>query len=122
MKRQKKVLLVEDDLPLARMYQVVLKAANLVVDTAMDGEEALVKAGDGPDLILLDIILPKKDGFEVLVELKKTEGLRDIPVVCLTVLHQQEDIDKCKRLGAVDFLIKTELTPEEVVKRVLSYF
>lgn len=119
---KKRVLLVEDDLPLARMYQVVLKAANLVVDCAVDGEEALAKAKATPDLILLDLVLPKKNGFEVLAELKKTEGLRDIPVVCLTVLHQQDDIDKCKQLGAVDFLIKTELTPEEVVKRVLSYF
>lgn len=117
-----KVLLVEDDLPLLRMYQVVLQKAGCQVLSALDGEEGLKKArDDNPDLILLDVVLPKKNGFQVLKDLKDDVHLSRIPVVCLSVLHQEEDIEQCKRLGAKDFLVKTEVEPEDVISKVLSY-
>lgn len=115
-----KVLLVEDDLPLTRMYQFVLEKADCTVITALDGEEALKKSTEpGIELVLLDLVLPKRDGFSVLQELKDRHF--KVPIVCLTVLHQEEDIKKAKDLGAADYLVKSDLSPEEVVVRVLSY-
>lgn len=114
------VLLVEDDLPLLRMYQLVLEKAECNVIAAVNGEEALKKAGEpGIELVLLDLVLPKIDGFNVLKTFKARHY--KIPVVCLTVLHQPEDIAKAKGLGAVEFLVKTDLNPEEIVVRVLSH-
>lgn len=118
-----RVLLIEDDLPLLRMYQVVLEKNGCEVLHAIDGEEGLQKARtQNPDLILLDVVLPKKSGFEVLKELKSDKKLSSIPVVCLSVLHQEEDIKKCKSLGADDYLVKTEVSPEEVFSKVLLRF
>jgi len=117
-----KILIVEDDLPLLRMYQVVLQKAGCQVLSALDGEEGIEKVrDDNPDLILLDVVLPKKNGFQVLEYLKSDVNFSRIPVVCLSVLHQEEDIEQCKRLGAKDFLVKTDVDPEDVISKVLSY-
>ena len=114
-----KILIIEDDLPLIRMYQLAFKNSGHQLIEAVDGEEGLEKIkNEIPDLILLDIVLPKKNGFEVLEQLKKDPKLSKIPVVCLSVLHQQEDIQKCKDLGANDYCVKSDVTPEEVVSRV----
>lgn len=116
-----KILLIEDDLPLLRMYEVAFKNSGHTFIHAVDGEEGLkVIASEKPDLVLLDLVLPKKSGFEVLEEVKKDLKLKATPVICLSVLHQQEDIEKCKQLGADDYLIKTESTPQEVVSKALS--
>jgi len=117
----KKLLLVEDDLPLLRMYQVAFRKAGIEVIDAIDGEEGLKKAKTHePALILLDLVIPKKSGFEVLKELKADPHVAKIPVICLTVLHQEEDIAKCKELGADDYFIKTDIVPDEVVRKVLA--
>lgn len=117
-----KVLLIEDDLPLLRMYQIVLQKAGCELITALDGEEGLQKIrNEMPNLILLDLVLPKKNGFQVLEELKNDAKLSLIPVVCLSVLNQEEDIKRCKQLGAAEFLIKTEIMPNDLVTKVLSY-
>lgn len=114
-----KVLLIEDDLPLVRMYEVVLKKAGFEVVCALNGEEGLAKIKkDSPDVVLLDLVMPKKDGFALLKELGEDKGQARIPVLCLSVLHQQEDIDRAKHLGAVDFLIKTEVTPDDMVVKI----
>lgn len=116
----KKILLIEDDLPLVRMYQIVFENTGLSFLEAIDGEEGLQKAReDKPDLILLDLVIPKKDGFEVLKELKSDKATSKIPVFCLTVLGQKEDVEKAKHLGSEDYLIKTEVMPSDVVSRVL---
>lgn len=117
-----KVLLVEDDLPLVRMYDVVLKKAGFEVLSALDGEEGLAKIkADNPEVVLLDLVMPKKDGFAVLMELQEDSTLSKIPILCLSVLHQAEDIERAKLLGAVDFLVKTEVTPEEIVNKVKKH-
>lgn len=117
----KKILLIEDDLPLIRMYQVAFKNAGVDILHAIDGEEGIRKTKEEtPDIILLDIVLPKKNGFEVLEELKSSEDTEAIPVICLSVLHQEEDIKKCKDLGAKDYFVKTDISPDEVVLRVVS--
>lgn len=114
-----KVLLIEDDLPLVRMYEVVLKKAGFEVVCALNGEEGLGKIKeDGPDVVLLDLVMPKKDGFALLKELSEDKEYAQIPVLCLSVLHQQEDTDRAKLLGAVDFLIKTEVTPDDIVDKI----
>ena len=116
-----KILLVEDDLPLIRMYQLVLKKAGFDVVCALDGEEGIkCISREKPDMVLLDLVLPKKDGFEVLQELKGNKKLANIPVVCLTVLSQEHDKNKAKQLGAVDYLIKTKVMPQEIVARLKS--
>lgn len=113
-----KILLIEDDLALARMYQVVLKKAGFQIDSALDGQEGLEKIKNGkPDLVLLDLILPKKDGFEILREVQSDSQIR-VSIVCLSVLQQKEDIEKAKSLGAKDYFIKTEVLPEELVRRI----
>lgn len=117
-----KVLLVEDDLPLVRMYEVVLKRAGFEVLNALEGEEGLAKMkAENPDVVLLDLVMPKKDGFTVLKELQEDSALSKIPILCLSVLHQAEDIERALHLGAVDFLVKTEVTPEEIVSRVKKH-
>src|SRR3989344_8303499 len=100
-----KILLVEDDLPLVRMYQIVLQKAGFEFESALDGEEGLAIAKEKkPDLIRLDLIMPKLDGFGFLREIKAMPSLSEIPVICLSVLHQEEYIKKCRDLGASDYL------------------
>ena len=116
----KKILLIEDDLPLLRMYQVAFKGSGHQLITATDVEEGLDLAKkEKPDLILLDMVLPKKSGFDVLKELKSDQEFSHIPVICLSVLHQQEDIEKSKQLGAQDYFVKTDVLPQEVVVKIL---
>lgn len=86
-----KILLIEDDLPLLRMYQVAFKNCGHEFISATDGQEGLDKIRDEkPDLVLLDLVLPKKTGFEVLKESKSDPEMAKIPIVCLSVLHQQK--------------------------------
>lgn len=117
-----KILLIEDDLPLVRMYQLVLKKAGFDVVCALDGEEGIkCVIRDSVDLILLDMVMPKKDGFEVLRELKSDKKLAPIPVICLSVLQQEQDIERSKQLGADDYLVKTKVSPDEVVSLVRKH-
>lgn len=117
-----KVLIVEDDQFLLSMYSTKFKKDNFQVVVAEDGEKGLKQATqEKPDIILLDIILPKKDGFEVLEKLKEQEETKDIPVLLLTNLSQQDDTKKGLSLGAEDYLIKAHFMPSEVVKKVKKY-
>lgn len=116
-----KILLIEDDLPLLRMYQVAFSKAGHQLLHALDGVEGLKLAQkELPNLILLDLVLPKKSGFDLLKEIKSSPELSQIQVICLSVLHQKEDIEKCKALGADDYFVKTDVMPSEVVSKVLS--
>lgn len=121
MQKMAKILLIEDDLPLLRMYEVAFKNSGHSFIHATDGEEGLkIIQTEKPDLVLLDLVLPKKSGFEVLEEVKKDPELKATPIICLSVLHQQEDIEKCKVLGADDYIVKTDTAPEQVVLKALS--
>lgn len=111
-------MLVEDEAMLATMYQTKFAMENLPVELASDGEEALAKAKTlKPSLVLLDVILPKLDGFAVLKALKADPATKDIPVVLLTNLGQEDDVRKGKELGAVDYFVKANHTPADIVKK-----
>jgi DNA-binding response OmpR family regulator len=116
---KKYILLVEDDKFLSEMYATKLTSAGFEIETAADGQAALQKIREKtPDLILLDIVLPKMDGFEVLQFLKKDPALKNIMVIFLTNLGQKEEVDKGLALGANDYIIKAHFTPTEVVAKV----
>lgn len=121
---KKTILLVEDDAFLAEIYSTRLGAAGFTVRNARDGEEALQLAEQlNPHLILLDLVLPKRNGFSVLEALKKEKATRDIPVVILSNLGEPHDIERGKELGAAGYIVKAHFTPTEVfeeVKRILN--
>jgi len=121
-----KILIVEDDSFLSQMYSTKLKIDGIDVVAAFDGEKALRMAKkEMPDLILLDLVLPKKSGFDVLAELKHDSETARIPVIILSNLGQKSDIDRCFELGAADYLIKAHFIPSEVIakiKKVLEKF
>lgn len=115
-----KILLIEDDKFIREIYQITLKEASYQVEVAEDGEIGLQKASQGGyDLILLDIILPKKDGLALLKELKKTPPQRkNKKIVMLTVLDQKTFIKESLKSGANGYLMKTVLTPKEILAEV----
>lgn len=114
-----KILIVEDDEFLLEMYVIKLEKEGFSVLSAVDGEEGLkVAQKELPNLILLDLNLPKMDGFQVLTELKKDENTQNIPVIVLTNYAQKDDIDKCLDLGADSYLIKAHFVPSEVIGKI----
>jgi DNA-binding response OmpR family regulator len=117
----KKILIIEDDKFLRELIAKKLRSENFEVLEAKNGEEGIKKSQDkesGPDLILLDLILPGISGFDALGEIKKTPPASEIPVIILSNLGQKDDVDKGMALGAVDFLIKAHFTPQEIVKKI----
>lgn len=114
-----KILLVEDEKMLADMYVAKFSKEGLSVMRAEDGVQGLELAKKHkPDVVLLDIILPKLDGFAVLKELKNDPQLSDVHILLLTNLGQDEDVEKGKKLGADDYFIKANHTPAEIVEKV----
>ena len=115
------ILVVEDDKFLRDLIVQKLKKEGFAVDDAIDGEEGLRHIKEAkPALVLLDLILPGIDGFEVLKRMKEFPDTAKIPVIILSNLGQREDVDRGLKLGAVDFLIKAHFTPGEIVARVKS--
>jgi DNA-binding response OmpR family regulator len=117
--KKQKILLVEDDPFIRKLYRNKLTLAGFAVDEAISGEEGLnkIKAGK-PDLVLLDIVLPRKSGLDVLVEIRGNEKTKDIPVIILSVLGQIQNIRRGLALGAQDYLVKSEITISEVVTKI----
>ncbi|MDP3995200.1 MAG: response regulator [bacterium] len=116
------VLLAEDDAFLRRMYAKKFEQAGIPVLLAEDGEQALAYATERmPSLILLDILMPKMDGFEVLAELKKDARLKAIPVVLLTNLSEAGDVARAKQMGASEYLVKAHFLPSEVIAAARKY-
>ena len=117
------VLLVEDDTFLSNIYKTKFEMEGFKVSVAGDGEAGLADAKKKkPDIILLDILLPKLDGFLVLEKLKVDKALSSIPVILLTNLGQKDDVEKGIKLGAVDYLIKAHFKPSETVEKVRKAF
>src|SRR3989338_7437494 len=113
------ILLVEDDVFLADIYQKKFDMEGYKVTLADNGEKAVVDAKKKkPDIILLDILLPKLDGFAVLEKLKADPATKEIPVILLTNLGQKDDVEKGLDAGAVDYLIKAHFKPSEIVDKV----
>lgn len=114
-----RLLLVEDDSFLAGMYVTKLTMEGFEAELAIDGKAGLEKAKKTkPDLILLDVLLPKMNGFDVLRELKNDPTTKNIPVILLTNLGQKSDVVRGLDLGAVDYLIKAHFMPSEVVEKI----
>ncbi|MDD3486922.1 MAG: response regulator [Candidatus Moranbacteria bacterium] len=119
---KKKILIVEDDRALQAALEETLEQEGFETVGAFDGEEGTQKAKDEkPDLILLDIILPKKNGYEVLADLKNGEE-QDIPVMIMTNLEEIDNIQKALDLGAKTFMIKSDFSLKDIVEKIKEYF
>lgn len=114
-----RVLLVDDDTTLLDMYKERLEIAGFEVVTAVNGEEALAKAVESvPNVILLDIMMPKINGFDALNILKNTPETKNIPVIVLTALTQEIHRKKGLAAGADDFIVKSETMPRDVIAKI----
>lgn len=113
------VLFLEDERALQRLVSSALSAEGFRVQSALDGEDGLrLIRNSRPDAILLDLILPKRDGFSVLAELKEERLLADIPAIVLTNLESSADMRRAYALGAVTYLVKANYTLSEIVEKV----
>jgi DNA-binding response OmpR family regulator len=114
------VFLIDDDDFLLEMYALKFKSAGFNVEIAKNAEDALeaLRKGLKPDIVLLDIVMPKIDGFEFLNILKKEKLVPEAKLVILSNLGQKEDIEKGKTLGITDYIVKANLTPSEVVEKI----
>jgi len=115
----KKILIVEDDKFLRELIaQKLIKEGYNIVE-AVDGEKGIKSVKDEkPDLVLLDLILPGIDGFEVLSKIKEDPVLSQVPVIILSNLGQKDDIERGLKIGAADYLIKAHFTPGEIIEKV----
>lgn len=115
----KKILFIEDEPALQTTFGDILKQNGYKMISALDGEIGLRLAkSEKPDLILLDLILPKMDGFDVLKSLKEDPKTKKIPVIILTNVERIEDIDQALELGATTYLVKTQYRLEEVMEKI----
>lgn len=115
----KKILIIEDDPFLSEMYVEKLNQAGFEPEVAADGKDGMTKLKSlKPDLVLLDIVLPKMDGFEILKKLKADAGFKNVPVILLTNLGQKDEVEKGLALGADEYIIKAHFTPTAVVAKV----
>lgn len=116
---KKKILIIEDDRSLQNALVEIIRQEGFESESALDGEEGLAKIKTfQPDLILLDIILPKKDGFEVLAEIKKDGTLKNIPVLILTNLEEVDNVQKALDLGATNYMVKSDFSLKDVVEKI----
>jgi CheY-like chemotaxis protein len=119
----KKLLIVEDDFFIRNVYEVQARSEQYITILAGDGEEGLQKMrNERPDFVLLDLMLPKIDGFTVLKTVKNDPFLSDIPIMILTNLENSHIEEQARALGAVDYLFKIHTTPVNVLKVVKQYF
>ncbi|OHA70003.1 MAG: hypothetical protein A3H01_01705 [Candidatus Wildermuthbacteria bacterium RIFCSPLOWO2_12_FULL_40_9] len=115
----KKILLVEDDPFLIDIYKDKLEESGYAVETVEDGDQVLNKITEArPDLVLLDIILPNVDGWEILRTIRNKPDTKDLKVIILSNLGQKEEVEKGVDLGATKYLIKAHFTPSEVIKEI----
>jgi CheY-like chemotaxis protein len=116
---QKKLLIIEDDLFIRELYQKHLEMAGYTVDTAVDGQEGKEKIFANPyDMILLDIMLPRMNGLDVLKQVKEDSTHKDVPVIILSNLGQDSVVSRGLALGAISYIIKSDITPAEMVKLI----
>ncbi len=116
---KKKILLVEDDLTLAQVYKSRLEMEGFEVRHVANGEDALTTAVEfAPDLIVLDVMMPKINGFDVLDILRNTPQTTNIRIIMLTALSQAKDQERAKEMGADDYLVKSQVVIGDVVDRI----
>lgn len=117
-----KILVAEDDRFIANAYRVKLTKAGYEVQITQDGQETLdLLKTFKADLILLDLMMPIKDGFTALEEIKKNPSLKNIPVIIASNLGQKEDVDKGMALGAVDYVVKSDLSLDSLIKKIQGF-
>jgi CheY-like chemotaxis protein len=116
----KTILLAEDDKFLSTLLKNRLEKEGMIVLYAEDGEEAIniLRSGAKPDLTLLDIILPKKNGFEVLEEIQQNPGISNIPIIIISNLGQDTDIARGKDLGAIEYYVKAQTSIDDLISKV----
>ncbi|MBI2023970.1 response regulator [Candidatus Giovannonibacteria bacterium] len=115
----KKILIIEDDASLAENLEKTIKAAGFEVYVCHDGETGFKFIQEKiPDLILLDLVLPKKHGFKIMEEMAKSPELKNIQVIVLTNLESPNDIEQASSLGIKAYLVKANYTPSEILKKV----
>lgn len=118
----KKVLLVEDDAFLSSLLKTRLTRENVEVQHAKDGQEALdALKSYKPDLILLDLILPKKSGFEVMEGIRQDPQLSSAPIIIISNLGQPEDIQKGQELGAIEYFIKAKTSIDDLIGNIMGF-
>ncbi|MBU1166997.1 response regulator [Patescibacteria group bacterium] len=114
-----KVLVIDDDKFVQKVYQVKLEEAGYEVIQAFDGQEGEEKISkEKPDFILLDMIMPKKNGFELLEDIKTDAKLKKVPVVVISNLKQDSDIEKAKNLGANEYMPKDQFSPVQIIEKI----
>ena len=117
----KKILIIEDDKFLRKVICLKLTQEGYEISEAIDGEEGIKSLKEKkPDLVLLDLILPGIDGFEVLARKRKDPEISEIPVIILSNLGQKDEIERGFNLGAIDYLIKAHFTPREIIDKITS--
>ena len=118
-----KILIIEDDQRINKVYMAKLSVEGITVMTALDGIEGLRKIySEKPDLILLDLMLPRKSGFDILKDIKADPKVKDIPVIILSNLAQEKEIEEGLALGAVDYLVKTDYSIQQVMEKIKKAF
>lgn len=117
----KKILIVEDEQSLLKLLELTFKSSGFEVVKAINGEEAMAALTKKPDLVLLDILLPGESGLTILEKIKKDEKSKGIPVIMLTNFNEPERIEKAKKLGAADYLVKSSNDPSTVLEKVRKY-
>lgn len=119
MEKPKKILVVDDEANVVEVLTKKFQAEGFLVDAAYNGEEALQKIQESkPDLILLDIIMPKLDGISVMQRLKASDDTKDIPIIILTNLYDDKKVSEVLKAGNTDYLVKVEHPVNEVIERV----
>ncbi|MEK7568920.1 MAG: response regulator [Patescibacteria group bacterium] len=120
--RKKKILIVEDDEDISRIYDIKFSHEGYDTILAKSGEEVLEKIlNERPDLIMLDLMLPKKDGFMVIEEIKKNQEVKNTPILVISNLGQKSDEDRVIALGANGYIVKVRCSTQEVVDKAKSF-
>ena len=120
--KRKKIIIIEDDKFLLKAYEIKFEQSDFDVILATDGINGLELAEkEKPSLIILDLMLPRMNGFEFLKKIKSDEKLKNIPVIVVSNLGQKNDCEKAIKLGAKEFLIKTNYSLEEIIKKIKGY-
>ena len=121
--KKNKILVIEDEKFLVEMYKTKFELENFQIISAFSSEEAIsILKKDIPDLILLDILLPKKNGITFLEEKRKIKNISKVPVIIFSNYDDPVAKDKAKQLGVEDYLIKTEFTPKQLLGKIKKYF
>lgn len=118
---KKRILVAEDEKPMAKILSMKLEHSGFAVTTVHNGEDAVAALeSDTYDLVLLDLIMPKKDGFQVLTDIK-AKGI-SVPVIVTSNLSKEMEVAQAKEMGAIDYLVKTNVNLSEIVSRINAFF